>query len=126
MVYQKTRTPKEVRIGSEGGLRSALDALKEEAEKFAPDGSVYTFIYEKKESFSPAAKTVRGLLDLDWMYSLERIQRRPELIEEFAEVMEHVKALSKILEKRRRKIQEVRREGAQKRERNRTREEGEE
>ncbi len=70
------------------------------ADKLAPDGGLYVVLVERGDVFAPINKAIRGLLDLDVIYSHRALQSNPELAVEFGKIAEAMKEIDTVVNKR--------------------------
>ncbi len=81
-----------------------LNELSKIAGDVAPEGSLFVILLERGDSFSPMARTVKNVMDLDNLFSLKHLQMNPALATDYAEVAEHMKAIDRIITKRRKSL----------------------
>ena len=88
-------------IGSDlDTLNSQLKEVVDEADNVAPGGSFISFIFGNRENFSPIAKAIVSIGSIRSIYSEQSFMREPALAKEFAEVMDHLKEINRIVTKR--------------------------
>ena len=95
-------------------VKDALSKLREEVSSISPEGTVIVSVLDRGEGFYPANKLIKGLQELEYIYSPTAIQKNPELAVEYAEIGEHIKGLNKIISKRQNARQKARRERREK------------
>lgn len=84
-----------------------LNELSTIGAQIAPEGSLYVILLDRNDSFSPMAKVVKSVMDLDYLYSLRHLQTNPSLAIEFSELAEHMKAIDRIISKRRKSLASI-------------------
>jgi hypothetical protein len=78
-----------------------LKELKNIAESIDAEGVLLISFLEKSDRYLPVSKAIMDLMSIDNLYTTVKIQRNPALANEFAELMEAVKVINKIIGKRR-------------------------
>ena len=99
----KSVLPKDTSSEDRKTVRAAIDSLAEIANKTAPEGTLLVSVYEKKASFTPIVKVAKDLMDLEFIYNFQSIQRDPSLLAEYTEILESVKNIERIVGKRKKK-----------------------
>ena len=94
---------KEVSVGEEvkKGFLAKAEELRDMADKIDTNGVLYVLMNSGREKFSPDSKIIRDIMDLPYLYSHHKLQRKPELASEFTELYQHIKEINKIVGKRR-------------------------
>jgi len=80
-----------------------LNALKESASDIAPNGRLVLFLSSEKEKFSPIDKLAANLVLSRKIYNEKSFLRDPSISREFSELAEHINAINKIIDKRKKK-----------------------
>jgi len=112
----KSVLPKNTSRDDRQKVRTAIDTLAEVANSVAPEGTLLVSVYERKDSFTPIVKTAKDLMDLEFIYNFQTIQRDPSLMAEFTEISNHVNEIQKIVGKRKKKRNDDRRKKESKKE----------
>ena len=99
----KSVLPKDTSSEDKKTVREAIDNLATVADKLAPEGTLLVSVYEKKASFTPIVKVAKDLMDLEFIYNFQSIQRDPSLLAEWTEILESIKNIERITGKRKRK-----------------------
>jgi len=86
---------------------SKLEELREAATQVAPEGRLVTFLTSKGEKFRPMEKLVANIAISRNLYNERTITSNPEISIELAEIITHVNAINKIIDKRK-KLQKPR------------------
>jgi len=98
----KSVLPKSTSRDDRQKVRTAVDKLAEVANTVAPEGTLLVSVYERKDSYTPIVKTAIDLMDLEFIYNFQSIQRDPSLMAEFTEISTHINEIQKIVGKRKR------------------------
>jgi len=96
-----TRTSVSLDLKNPESFKEAVNSLKEVVNKIDDEGVLYVILNSRKDKYTKDSKIIRDILDLPFLYSREKMQRKPELANEFVEIYNHIKEISKIVEKRR-------------------------
>ena len=83
-----------------GEYKEALNELRDVANKVAPEGRLVTFLVPKAEKFRPFDKMAANLAMSKTFYNERALTTDPEIGIELAQVLEHVNAINKIMDKR--------------------------
>jgi len=102
----KSVLPKNTSGEEKKKVREAIDNLALVANNVAPEGTLLVSVYEKKSSFTPIVKVAKDLMDLEFIYNFQSIQRDPSLLAEWTEILESIKNIEKIAGKRKKKRSE--------------------
>jgi len=77
--------------------------LKNSVSEFAPNGRLVVFISSEREKFSPIEKVVSNLALAGKIYNQSNFMRDPSVAVEFSEIAEHINAINKIMDKRKKR-----------------------
>lgn len=77
-----------------------LNELAEVAKVISPDGGLYVTLIEKSESYEPVNEALRAIADINRLFSTTALQRNPDIISEYQELMKAVETINKIVGKR--------------------------
>jgi hypothetical protein len=81
----------------------ALKALRESAQKAAPGGRLVTFLSNGSDKFRPIDKLASNIALSKTIYNERALTTNPEIGLELSELLVHVNAINKIIDKRREK-----------------------
>ena len=102
----KSVLPKDTSGEDKKKVREAIDNLALVANNIAPEGALLVSVYEKKSSFTPIVKVAKDLMDLEFIYNFQSIQRDPSLLAEWTEILESIKNIERIAGRRKKKRSE--------------------
>lgn len=100
----KLKSSISVKLLGRGNLNEYNEQLKklcDIASTIAPEGGLYVSLVDRGDIFSPINKAVRGLMDLESIYSHRALQSNPELSVEFGEIAAAMKKIDSVIAKRR-------------------------
>jgi len=103
----KSVLPKNTSSEDKKKVREAIDTLAEVANKVAPEGTLLVSVIERKSSFTPITKVSKDLMDVEFIYNFQSIQRDPSLLAEWTEILDHIKGIEKIAGRRKKKRNEA-------------------
>lgn len=86
--------------GKLGEFNKKVAELREIANTISPDGGLYVMLVDRGDVFAPVNRAIRGLLDLEVVYSHRALQANPELAEEFGNIAKAMKEIDLIINKR--------------------------
>jgi len=81
----------------------ALKDLKVKAEELAPGGRLVVHVVTESEKFGEIEKAVANVASMKKYYNENSIMQNPEIALELSKISEHINAVNKIIEKRRKK-----------------------
>lgn len=87
-------------------VKEQIDALSAVAQNIAPEGTLLVSVYDKRSTFAPAVKVAKDLMDLEFIYNFQSIQKNPALLEEYNEIVESIKTIERVVGKRKKKRNE--------------------
>ena len=112
----KSVLPKNTSSEDKKKVREAIDNLATVANNAAPEGTLLVSVYERKSSFTPIVKVAKDLMDVEYIYNFQSIQRDPSLLAEWTEILDHIKGIERIAGKRKKKRNESYRKNRERKE----------
>lgn len=70
------------------------------ADRMSPEGGLYVVLVDRSEVYSPVTNCLRGLMDLEKIYSHRALQSNPEMSEEYAIIAKAIKDIDNVISKR--------------------------
>lgn len=77
-----------------------LKELSAIAEKMSPEGGLYVVLVDRSEVFTPVTNCIRGLMDLEKIYSHRALQSTPEMAGEYSVISKSIKDIDNVIAKR--------------------------
>jgi len=84
-------------------VEESIQNLKKTASELAPSGRIVLFISSEKDKFSTLDKGASNLVLIRKFYNERTFMKDPSVASEFSEIIEHLKAINKIIDKRKNK-----------------------